>query len=214
VSLPALDDLRLNWARNRRRAKRAARAERAFFAALLELGPGDVALDCGANVGFYARHMARSGATVHAFEPDPLAFEALSRALGDAPNVTLHPAAVGTVPGRATLSRPADFAADPVGRTVASTLMGGDGEGVEVEVIDLPAFLAALPAPPALLKLDVEGAEVELLETLEARGLLAPIRHVFCETHERQFPALRPRTFALIRALGPEGAGRVDFDWG
>ena len=214
MSVAALSDLRLRWARERRRAQRAARAERAFFAALLELGPGDVALDCGANVGFHARHMARSGATVHAFEPDPLAFAELSRALGGAANVTLHGAAVGTAAGRATLSRSADFAADPLRRTVASTLMGGGGEGVEVEVIDLPAFLEALPAPPALLKLDVEGAEVELLETLEARGLLAPIRHVFCETHERQFPALRARTFALIRRLGPDGAGRVDFDWG
>ena len=39
----------------------------------------DVVFDCGANVGDVTAPLAATGATVHAFEPDPFAFGQLSR---------------------------------------------------------------------------------------------------------------------------------------
>ena len=43
----------------------------------LGLGRGDLAIDCGANVGHVTAALARTGAEVHAFEPNPQAFSAL-----------------------------------------------------------------------------------------------------------------------------------------
>src|SRR5262245_51819241 len=44
----------------------------------LEVRPGDVMIDCGANVGDVTSLLARSGATIYAFEPNPLCFAILS----------------------------------------------------------------------------------------------------------------------------------------
>src|SRR3546814_19939216 len=56
-------------------------AMRDFLDAAKRLRPGDIAIDCGANVGRFTRPIAEGGATVHAFEPNPDAFAELSRNL-------------------------------------------------------------------------------------------------------------------------------------
>src|SRR3546814_4183293 len=52
-------------------------AMRDFLDAAKRLRPGDIAIDCGANVGRFTRPIAEGGATVHAFEPNPDAFAEL-----------------------------------------------------------------------------------------------------------------------------------------
>ena len=41
------------------------------------LKKGEIAIDCGVNIGHYTEVMARKGATVHAFKPNPHAFKVL-----------------------------------------------------------------------------------------------------------------------------------------
>ncbi len=68
-------------------AHRAPQAQALFDAALARLGLGDHCLDLGANVGSFTARMAETGATVHAFEPDRAAFEALSKCVEGMDNV-------------------------------------------------------------------------------------------------------------------------------
>lgn len=227
--------------RLRRRArmqKKRARAEGMLDGILSQLGPGDVALDCGANVGAVAVPLSETGATVYAFEPDPVAFAVLSQRAAGRPNLHAVAAAVGTNAGTATLHRTPGFATDAVAATVSSTLLTGvraaetgDAPSVEVEVLDLPDIVAdlqagrfpdGLPRPKgrrkpgrlAVLKLDVEGAELDLLEALHAKGLLDAIGTTVAETHERKFPALRPRFAALRRDIAAaHPPHRVYLDW-
>ena len=42
--------------------------------------PGDIIIDAGANVGDVTSKCARTGATVHAFEPNPVCFASSERA--------------------------------------------------------------------------------------------------------------------------------------
>ena len=118
-----IEDMLFGIRRRRTRHKRILNAERAFHLATLDLKPGDIAVDCGANVGVYTRFMARSGATVHAFEPDPVAFEQLRENTASLPNVVTHQAAVGLHDGEARLYRPKEFDRDPIHRSVESTLI-------------------------------------------------------------------------------------------
>ncbi|MEM1351990.1 MAG: FkbM family methyltransferase, partial [Pseudomonadota bacterium] len=91
--------------------RRQARNERAAFArGLLQgvrsmLRPGDVVIDCGANIGDVAEPLAETGATVLAYEPDPYAFGRLEARLGERSNVKLHNAAVGVEAGTVRLMR-------------------------------------------------------------------------------------------------------------
>src|SRR5213078_2093013 len=67
------------------------------------LSPGDIAIALGAHVGDVTERLAETGATVHAFEPNPAAFAALSARLGSRSNVVLHQKAASDHDGHAML---------------------------------------------------------------------------------------------------------------
>lgn len=70
------------------------------------LGPGSVAVDVGASIGTWAMSAARTGATVHACEPDPVNLDVLEanvRANGLSGRVTIHAAALGEHDGQGSL---------------------------------------------------------------------------------------------------------------
>ncbi|PWJ18316.1 FkbM family methyltransferase [Jannaschia seohaensis] len=172
----------------------------AFDAVLATMGPGDVAVDLGANVGAVTRRLAATGATVHAYEPDPETFATLAANIADLPNVHAHQAAAGAQAAILTLNRSPHLAKNPGKYSQSASLvhdLGGTG-GVEVEVIDFPTFLAGLDRDIALVKIDIEGAEWDLLDALRAHPVLARIDALFVETHERHdYPRLLPRLQAL-----------------
>lgn len=73
-----------------------------------ELGPGTVAIDVGASIGTWTMVAARTGATVHACEPDPDNLDVLRRNLeanGAGEKVVIHPVAVGRRSGRVSLQQ-------------------------------------------------------------------------------------------------------------
>ncbi|MCA1799405.1 MAG: FkbM family methyltransferase [Xanthomonadaceae bacterium] len=211
----------LSWLRSIDRARRNRRFQgqrEAFDAVLRTLGPGDLALDCGANVGEYTVRMARTGATVHAFEPNRVAFDALSTAVAGFPNVTLHHAALVTSAGPVKLYLHHRAKSDPLLRSVSSSLIVDKSnvspEDFEmVEGIDIVAFMRELGAPVKLLKMDVEGAEVGLINRLLDVGLHEGIGHAFVEVHDRSVPSLREPTQALRERLAALGATNFRLDW-
>ena len=196
-------------------------AEGVLTGLLSQLRPDDVVIDCGANQGKVVAALAPSNARIVAFEPDPYAFGVLGGVAADLPNVELHDCAVGPEAARLTLFRAEGFDDDPHNKSLSSTLVeGGRGmtaDGVEVEVIDLPARIEGLLAEGrhiAFLKIDIEGAEIDLVNALEDRGLLARIGFTAVETHEAKFPE-RAADFAALRAriAAAHPAHRVNLDW-
>jgi FkbM family methyltransferase len=201
-----------------RAAAAVARTKDAFAAAISRLGPGDIAVDCGANVGEYTEAMARTGATVHAFEPNPHAFAALERRVAGLPNVHLHRAAVDATAGTALLFQHVKAAEDPLywsqGASLVSEKANVDARNaLEVETVDLAAFVEALERPPALVKIDIEGAEGRVLDRLVASGLMARLPAIFVETHERKIPALRPALARLDLRRHRDFSDKLWLDW-
>ncbi len=210
--------------RRQARNLRYAHAQGLMQGILSMLKPGDVVVDCGANVGAVTGPLARTGAQVHAFEPDPYAFGELSKSLGAMPNVVLHNAAVGLAEGTIKLMRARNFDSNPKGASVKSTVVAGgrridEGEtnAITVDLVDLPAVvrdLAAKNGEIAFLKMDIEGAELELLERMLAEDLFDRIRLTVAETHEKKFSHLAPRFAALRRAIAARyPTTRVNLDW-
>lgn len=209
----------------RRREKRRVRDAEArgyMKGVLAMLKPGDLVIDCGANVGLVSEPLARTGADLHSFEPDPFAFGKLSERLRGQERVTLHNVAVGTEAGTVKLMRAEDFEGDPMGGSVKSTILEGgramaSDSYVEVELIDFTHFLAdhiAERGEIAFLKMDIEGAELDLLEAMHRKGQIAAIRCLVVETHENKFPELRPRFRALRETFAQHYPGdRINLDW-
>lgn len=159
------------------------------------LGPNSLCLDFGANLGEFTERLARTGAEVHAFEPDPHTFGALKARVAQFPNVKIHNAAVGAEAGTLTMERHALFDEDPdkysVGTSAFASILGqAGGACFEVEMVGFHDFIAAFDRPVDLVKMDIEGAEAAVLEALLQRPTAQPIRAIFVETHEPQMPEL------------------------
>ena len=134
--------------------------------------PGGVALDVGANVGAYALLMGgwmRPGGRVYAFEPSAQAFAGLQAHVG------LNGLAGVVRPVRAAVSDREGRAALAAEGHHGTSRLAADGErGTEtVETVTIDQFCAREQIVPTLIKIDVEGWELEALrgarETI-ARG--------------------------------------------
>jgi FkbM family methyltransferase len=181
------------------------------------LGRPFVCLDLGANVGSVTLRLAATGATVHAFEPDPWAFARLSAATEALANVVRHAAAVSDREGAALLHRYRAFARNPARGSAGSSIMGDarthGGETVAVPCVDLVAFLRDLGRPVALVKMDVEGAEVPILERLLDAPERKLIGALFVETHGGMYPGQLRRLARLRRRAAALERPFVCLDW-
>jgi FkbM family methyltransferase len=167
---------------------------------------GDVFFDIGANIGFFSMIAARQVGTdgaVYAFDPVPEHVAAMRHnlAINSISHVSLSAVAVSDRNGTQTLFVPAES----TGARLASIADGNAGHrrlDVEVATIDTMVERGAL-RPPDVVKIDVEGAEVEVLagmrRTLEQ---YSPI--VLCEMHGRNAEYVRAIRSAgyLVEALG------------
>ncbi|MGL4236291.1 FkbM family methyltransferase [Tabrizicola sp.] len=178
-------------ARGRLKRVQGPRAVADFQTRLPGIGPGDVCLDLGANVGSFTAEMASRGCEVHSYEPDPTAWEALVKNVGHLPNVTLHNSAVAVTAGTFRLRRARSFADDPLGSTVMSSIVltdprrFQDDEGIDVDVRAFQDVIAGFGRRVALVKMDIEGAEFDILRLIFANPAAFDIDAIFCETHER-----------------------------
>jgi FkbM family methyltransferase len=185
---------------------------------LKNLKAGDVALDCGANVGKITVPMAKTGATVYAFEPNPHAFARLKAAVAAYPNVTCFQQAVGVESGLVRLYMHEQADEDPVHWSTGSSLLEFKGNVnperyFEVECIDLAAFIRSLGRRVAVLKMDVEGVECPILKTLIESGLIHEIDQLLCEMHDKKVAELREPSDEIRRLVKERNLTHVDLNW-
>ena len=201
----------------RRNRKKRPELE-AFQRAVESLQPGDVAIDCGANVGIYTVRMAKSGATVHAFEPHLAAYKALLENTKDFSNVKTYHAAVTTEPGPVKLFLHKWADEDPLEWSTGSSLVEKkknvrSDKFMVVEGVPLAEFIKGLGERVRILKMDIEGAEVGILNRLLDEGLHESIDHVFVEVHDRKIKELVKPTEELRARLKQLGVTNFRLDW-
>jgi FkbM family methyltransferase len=141
-------------------------------------------IDVGANRGQFALFALHRfpRAMVHAFEPLPAAVAVFRRVTEPSARVTLSAVALGAAPGRLTMHvTNEDDASSALPLTPEASARLGLHEVARVEV-PVTALDLAFPAPPSrpcLLKLDVQGGELEVLRGAER--LLASVDEVLTE---------------------------------
>lgn len=153
---------------------------------------------------------------VIAIEPDPTALKVLRDRFGNDDRVTIIPKAVGGSARTAILHQRPDT--QNIRMTEWSSLFEvpehANGSAVEVEVIDLVQFLKGLEEPVVVIKMDIEGAEAECIESMLDDGIYRTVGHVLVETHERLSQDLANRIAALRDRIGREGIDNIDLGWG
>lgn len=128
-----------------------------------QIRPNDVVCDIGAHKGSYLYWLARWSAKVVAFEPQPSLAEYLKiscRRMGIT-NVTVEQMAVAARAGTLPLYLPSK---NSPGATLAAKFV--DAESIAVPVTCLDEYFSQRQKP-RLLKIDVEGAELDVFKGAE-----------------------------------------------
>jgi FkbM family methyltransferase len=161
---------------------------------------GDHVADVGANHGLYTHMFAKRGAVVEAFEPQPECVAVL-RAYASrrrSRNVRVHPVALSATAGIGTLHLPHGSESSPSASLHSTT---ADDAPLEVALEPLDAFAFS---DLTLVKIDVEGAELEVL-----RGATETLRRsrplLFVEIEQRHHREPIAEVFDEITSLGYDG---------
>ena len=175
-------------------------------------------VDIGANVGQFSL-LARAlnpGARILAFEPLAEAAARYRRVFARDPGAALLQAAIA--PRRGTVEMHVSAAPDsssllPITRRQAERFPGTEETGlVAVEAGPLGCFLERTDvAPPALLKIDVQGFELEVLRA--SAPLLDAFGHVYVEASFEELyagQALAPEVGAFLDERGFKEIGRFN----
>ena len=134
--------------------------------------PGDTVLDLGANEGWFSLLMGRSGATVLAFEPNSSVCRVAEERCAHLSNVTLVNVAVSQETSVIDLYFPKDFEKAP---TVLSEYVSTVRDNSAIDTtrrrsvfsIGLMEVMSVF-SNVKLLKVDVEGAEIELWKAIKS----------------------------------------------
>jgi len=188
----------------------------------LEINREDVLIDCGTNVGDICSLFARTGATVYAFEPHPICWEIIRRRFRLMSNVTCFNQGVMDRDCELPFRMPeAHDQYDAVDTSTASSFIDGAMETerysvkeASIKCIDIDKFIKNLGRRVRILKLDVECAEISIINKLMDTGAIDLIDLVIAETHDWLMPTLVDPTNALRKRIAFEGqGGTIRLDW-
>jgi FkbM family methyltransferase len=158
-------------------------------------GGDDLAVDVGANVGYFTALLSHRARRVVAFEPNPrLATTVRSNTarLAGGDRVELREEAVSDREGTASLFMPEDFRDSLV---VASLAVAGGERSFEVPTVTLDRVVGE--AAVGVLKIDVEGHELGVLRGAREALERGRVRDIVFEEHQ---PLPSPASALLVDA--------------
>jgi len=165
-----------------------------------EVEPGGFVLDIGAHIGFYSLLLSKKvgpHGRVVAFEPFPANFDVLEE------NLRLNQCKQVLAVKKAVMDCSCELKVSvPAGEPLPGvfSVVGSEGaDQVLIEAVSLDDFLSTNGLPVAFIKIDVEGAEEQVLRG--AKKTLASFHPtVLLEVHHGPFPPEQHPAIALLSA--------------
>jgi FkbM family methyltransferase len=163
-----------------------------------------IMVDIGANIASVTQFFAYASETlrIHAYEPNPAAFETMRRNIKDnrlEKRVTTFPEAVGRDAGDLNLWV-------DINTTFSTAYMDTSpvegGRRIKVPMVSLDeAWQRLNKAPIWLLKIDTEGAEGDILEGA-SKATLGAVQNAIIEYHDNIVPGVSERCYKVLKAAG------------
>jgi FkbM family methyltransferase len=156
----------------------------------LELSQHSVIFDLGMNRGRFSLAFANTGASIVGLEPNPFVFHNAVRLLSGFRNIHLLQAAAVSEPGIYRLYFHVNHRKDPIGFSISSSLQSNK-TNIDVDhfhnVVGLEiATLFDCYKKIDLIKIDIEGGEVNLFESLMEN--FQKIEYLLVELHSDRVP--------------------------
>lgn len=172
---------------------------------------GDVFFDIGANIGVISILAAKKASNrhirIHAFEPEPRNAAELRRNVSlnrlDE-NVAVHEVAIGAANGRVSFRVSGE---EGEGSHSMVAVERGQGHSISVALHTLDDFCTDSGVFPDVLKIDVEGAEMDVLRGAENLFAAGKVREIVVEIHPAMLGRLGLSSDDIYKFLGARGFG-------
>lgn len=158
-----------------------------YFTKGIELQKGDRVLDIGGNFGAFSLMASRKvgpEGSVHCYEPSPDSASRIAAHVrrNDLTNIHLEQRAVGGENGHISLYTHAKSAFSSTFEEIDGRQMG-ELNAIKIEQVSISDLLEKIPGEIALAKIDCEGSEYDIMETISDHDL-SRIRSLIMETHD------------------------------
>ncbi len=149
-----------------------------------DLNENLVVFDVGGYEGQWASDIfARYACLVHVFEPVPAFANAIIKRFKSNPKIIVHQAGLAGT----TEKKMIDVSGD------ASSLIKNSGHLIEIDLLDVAEFWRVNNIGTVdLMKINIEGAEYELLERMIKAGLIGKVKNIQVQFHDF-FPGAEAR---------------------
>ena len=156
---------------------------------LESLTKDSIVLDIGSNFGLVVDGLQAVGCKVYAFEPHPIFFSMLKKKHFENQNVILSDNAVWKTNEKRNFYFKRAFDRLNGGATLLSekTNITDLSLKKEVQCIDISEVIRVIGSDIDVLKMDVEGAEYQILDRLFKTGLYKKVKSIYFEDHSRKF---------------------------
>ena len=157
------------------------------------LNSDSVVIDIGANYGEVEKVLSEIGCKIYAFEPHPVFFSRLKQQYGDNPNIVLSDSAIWKKDEQRNFYFKRSASALNGGATLMEekTNIVDLNLNITVECLDISRLVHSIDKDIDVLKMDVEGAEYEILERLIETDSYKKIKSIYFEDHSRKMPSNR-----------------------
>lgn len=185
----------------------------------IDLGPGDTAIDCGAHIGRITERMALTNATVYAFEPNPDPFKVLDAKFSGWKNVICVNKGVLDKNVVRPFYMHKNVHLDRIRWSTGASLVASKTNinretFIEAEFINLSKFIKKLDKKIKVVKLDVEGVEVPIINNLIDTDAISYIENLLVETHESRIPEIADEVNHLkTRIKSLKLTQKIDLTW-
>lgn len=183
-------------------------------------GESLIFIDGGCHNGVFSDIALACGGVVYAFEPNVYLCAFLRNLYQNNPRFILSESAISTKNAKTIFYNLID---DMVSQGASIVEFGTnyceetqESSGYEVEMIDFCAFVREIVAKHGkihFIKLDIEGAEFEVLEAFIAQDLYKNVEYIMVETHERLFDNPNAKITALKAQIADKNITNIYLDW-
>ena len=174
---------------------------------------GDVVLDIGANIGAVSSRLLTLGFIVHAYEPDSRCVTFLKRRFSkiESSLIHIHHCAVGDHEGMIHLNY--GFLTTESNSILKDKPGTGGAGGEDVQLCSIQSILNTHDYIP-LIKIDIEGAEYDVLDMMLTEEYLVKFGICLVEVHANKIPDLQKKHEALVRRVQQLGLeDKVFLNW-